>query len=433
MLLTALSPLLVAQQQSPPSETPAADATPVQLRGRLASRYQVRWTGDDSDHDLFTTLTLDAGDAEHHAVTAHLMGRLTYDVDGNDGTFAGLGDAYGRRLDGLLYDAYIDVHRIDGLPTMRIGRQSIVETPEIAYLDGAHVASAEHGDLALQVGGYAGASTHLYEASHSGDLIGGVYAQLRPWQRGRLRCDYMHVEEDERLLGEGDDLVGIGFWQQLGERLQAELQYSRIGDRDRDARARASWRDATKGLLVQASYYTLLRSQGDLVLELDPFFDALNVLRPYDQWTLLAAQEIARSVQLQAGADLRRVHDRSDVGFYNRDYDHYHGTVRLLDLGPKDLTVGATVDLWHSDGQLVESWGGDASYELGRSTLSLGTYYSLYKFDLFSNSERDHVRTYYGRLRHATSDAVTLDGDVEYEDDDFDQYYRLRLGVTWRF
>jgi hypothetical protein len=315
---------------------------------------------------------------------------------------------------------------------VRIGRQSIQETPEVAYLDGVHVTSAELGDLAFQAGAYVGAATHLYEASHSGDLTGGVYTQLRPWQRGRFRLDYMHIEEDGRLLGQGDDLLAAGFWQSLGD-LQIDLQYSRIGDLDRDARTRATYRMSDQGLLLQASYYALLRSQGDLVLEADPFFNALNELRPYDQVSVLAAQEISQMVQLQAATDLRRVRDRTDVGFYNRDYDHYYGTVNVSDFGPKGLTLSGTGDLWNSDGQLVRSWGGDATYSLGKSTVSLGTYYSLYKFDVFTNSERDHVRTWYGKLRHKTSEAVTLEGDFEFEHDDIDQYYRLRLGVTWRF
>ena len=86
-----------------------------------------------------------------------------------------------------------------------------------------------------------------------------------------------------------------------------------------------------------------------------------------------------------------------------------------------------------ANAQLARSWGADASYDFGKTSASLGTYWSLYKFDLFSNSERDHVRTWFLRLRHKLQAAVTVDGDYEFEDDDFDQYHRFRLGVTWRF
>ena len=70
---------------------------------------------------------------------------------------------------------------------------------------------------------------------------------------------------------------------------------------------------------------------------------------------------------------------------------------------------------------------------MNATTASLRTFYSLSKFDLFSNSERDDVRTWFVRLRHKVSRALVLEGDYELEDNDFDEYHRLRLGVTWNF
>ena len=430
----------LARPQDPPTRTtePAApsrriNTPPAWLRGQLKSRYYLRWTGADSDNDLVETLVLDAGHEDRDRFTAHLMGRLSWDIDGVDPTFASINDSYGDRLDGLLYDAWVDIHRIDGLSLLRVGRQSVYETPEFAYFDGAHVTSAEFGGLALQAGGYLGSSTHLYESSKSGDLTAGVYLQARPWTDGRVRVDYMHLEDDNRLRTRDDDLLGAGFWQSFGRYLQLETQYSRIADRDRDVLARLTSRIAEWGLLAQGSFFSLLRTQGDLVLEADPFFNALNELRPYDQWSLLLAKDVTKELTLQAAGDLRRVHDRGDIGFYNRDYDHWYGTATLADFGVTGLKLSGTVDLWDASAQIVRSWGGDASWTQGATTASLGTYYSLFKFDLFTNSERDHVRTYYLRLRHEASKEVTFDGDFELEDDDFDQYHRFRLGVTWRF
>lgn len=421
------------QAPAAPAAAPTAKTPEGWLRGQLKSRYYLRWTGDDSDNDLVETLVLDAGHADRDPITAHMMGRLSWDIDGYDPTFASINDSYGERLDGLLYDLYADVHRVDGFSLLRLGRQSVYETPEFAYFDGGHVTSEEIGDLAFQAGGYIGSSVHLYESSKTGDLTAGLYVQARPWKDGRLRIDWMHLEEEERTLSATDNLFGAGFWQSFGRYVTFETQYSRIEERDRDVLGRLVGRAAEWGLLVQASYYALLRTQGDLVLEADPFYNSLNELRPYDQWSLLAAKDISQQLNLQLAGDLRRLHDEEDAGFYNRDYDHVYGTVRLADFGPDGLSLSGTGDLWDSDDQYTESWGADATYEVGKSTASLGTYYSLYKYDIYSNTERDHVRTYYLRLRHKTSDAVTFEGDYEFEDDDFDQYQRLRLGVTWRF
>lgn len=411
----------------------AAKATTPWLRGQLRSRYYLRWTGQDSDNDLVETLSVDAGHAERDRVTGHLMGRLSWDIDGVDDTFASINDSYGGRLDGLLYDAWVDINRVDGFSRVRLGRQSVYDTPEFAYFDGVHLTSNEFGALALQVGAYGGSSTHLYESSKAGDLTAGAYVAVRPWTNARLRVDYMHLEDETRLRTRDDDLLGAGFWQSVGRDVHFEAQYSRIADQDRDAQGRARWSASDWGLLLQASYYRLLEPQGDLVLEADPFFNALNELFPFEQWSLLAAKDLGTSLRLQAATDLRRVRDKGDIGFYNRDYDHYYATASLFDFGVDGLRLGGTLDLWDSNAQIVRSWGGDASYDMSATTASVGTYYSLYKFDLFSNSERDHVRTYYVRLRHKTSASLTLEGDYELENDDFDEYHRFRLGVTWRF
>ncbi|MGB3969911.1 MAG: hypothetical protein WBO45_24465 [Planctomycetota bacterium] len=425
-----------AQGAEPAAQAPASRAfkTPTPwLRGQSRTRYWQRSTGDDSDNDLAETLTIDFGRAETERVTGHLMGRLAWDIDGRDDTFASINDSYGDRLDALLYDAWADVHRVDGFSLLRFGRQSVVDTPEVAWFDGAHATSAEFGALALQIGAYGGASTRLYESSQSGDLTAGAYAQVRPWSDGRIRVDWMHLEDDRRLGTNEDDVLGAGVWQGFGREVQTSAKYSNVGGKDRDAEARVNWTSAAHGALLQVWYYTLLLAQGDLVLEADPFFQALNALFPYDQWSALAAKDLGKSLRLQAGTDLRRVRDQGDIGFYNRDYDRYHATASAFDFGITGLSLSGTADLWDASAQTVKSWGADASYALGKTTASLGTYYSLYKFDLFSNSERDHVRTYFVRLRHAASDRLSLDGDYELEDDDFDQYHRFRLGVTWRF
>jgi hypothetical protein len=440
LMAAAIAPQDPPRQDPPPpaANTPAsgektAKPSPAMIRGQLRSRYYLRWTGEDVDNDLVETLSLDIGHAETDKVTGHLMGRLAYDIDGYDSTFASINDSYGGRLDGLVYDAYVDFHQLSGFSLLRLGRQSVYETPEVAYFDGVHVTSEELGKVAFQAGAYLGSSTHLYESSKAGDLTAGAYLQLKPWQDGRVRFDYMHLEDDARLGSHKSELLSAGYWQSIGKFLQLDTHYSRLENRDRDVLGRAVSRISDWGLMLQASYFSLLTTQGDLVLEADPFFNALNALHPYDQWSLLAAQEVSHSLQVQAAADLRRVRDAEDIAAYNRDYDHYYGTATLMDVGTAGLRCSGTIDFWDSDSQMVRSWGADATYQFSRSSASIGTYYSLYKFDLFTNSERDHVRTYYMKLRHKFNDSVTLEGDYELEDNDYDQYQRLRLGVTWNF
>ena len=73
--------------------------------------------------------------------------------------------------------------------------------------------------------------------------------------------------------------------------------------------------------------------------------------------------------------------------------------------GQLNLTPGA------NDGQ--GNTGVEPIFTLSREMseklkLSFGSYYSLYKYDLFLVSERDDVRTYYLRLRWKGGPAWTL-------------------------
>jgi hypothetical protein len=436
----ALTPCAVAQGQDPGTpasqgDAPAAAATPPKalISGQLVSRFLARWTGNEHDTDIYEVLSLDIGDPEQNAVSAHLMGRLSADLDGYDPTFASIDDARGRRVDGMLYEAYVDLHRAPGLDLLRLGRQSLYDTPITVYFDGARAETHTVGAAALQFGAYGGAATHYYESSPQGDLLGGVYAKARPWTGGRVRLDYLHAEDQTQLGDHKDDLLGLGVWQQVSAKLSAEAQYTRLQDHNRDVRSRIFFADPGADLTLQVSYYQLLTTQGDLVLELDPLFSALHELFPYYQFSVLAGKGIAETLQVQAGTDMRRVDDRGDIGTYNRDYWRYYFTATLIKLGVRGLSAGATADFWNSDSQLVRTWGADLTEKVDNVTASIGSNYALYSFDLFSNFERDHVRTYYARLRKKLNAAVSLDAGYELQDSDLDRFHTFRMGVTWRF
>jgi hypothetical protein len=91
-------------------------------------------------------------------------------------------------------------------------------------------------------------------------------------------------------------------------------------------------------------------------------------------------------------------------------------------------------DLWYGDGRDITSWGLDLSYDTKEQwKFAAGSYYSLYKYDLFLNTERDDVRTYYGRATWKCSKKLSLELCYDYEDDGLDTYNALRGGAVWRF
>jgi hypothetical protein len=431
----AQQPASSARPEEPKPAAEPAGATPF-VRGQLASRYWLRWTGSQNDSDLYESLLLDVGDATRHAVTGHFYGRMAVDLDGDtngSAPFFSLQDVLEDSVDAQVYDAFIDLHRVEQLELLRIGRQTIAETPEMAFFDGIHGRTSMHATAGLQFGAYAGVSTHLYESSHSGDMTAGLYGECRPWQGGRLRLDWMHLE-DEALLGpHADDLISGGIWHTFGS-AQLEAQYSRIESRDRDVHARAAWSDPDSRFTSQLTWYQLLTTQRNQVVELDPFFNSLNELFPYWQLGAMVGKGLTDTIDVDAGADLRRVSDSDDIGTFNRDYERLFLTVNIRDVLADGVTLTITADYWDSDDQDVQTWAGDLSKRCNdQLTASAGTYYSLYKFSLFANAERDHVRTYYGRLRYAASRATDLDFTYEFEQTDLDDFQVLRMGFTWHF
>jgi outer membrane protein assembly factor BamA len=106
----------------------------------------------------------------------------------------------------------------------------------------------------------------------------------------------------------------------------------------------------------------------------------------------------------------------------------------LRELAGGGLSVSCTADFWDGDDQDTNSLGADVSYEVDKSwKTSVGTYYSLYKYELLELAERDDVRTYYIRAGRALSSRLDFDVSYELENDDLDTYHTLRLGILWRF
>jgi hypothetical protein len=212
--------------------------------------------------------------------------------------------------------------------------------------------------------------------------------------------------------------------------------YSMLEGESRDYRLRASYADYEHDLTLQAAFYELLQTQSELPLEIDPFYDQLLDYAPFYSMQLLASKGIAEWLSLQGGADLRRVSDSDDVGQFNRDLDRYYATA-VLDGEPweplADFALSLTGESWDSDGEEIRSYGADLACERGRSETSLGSYYSLYKFDVVSGEEREDVRTYYLRFARELGAATNADVRYEFEDSEFDDYHTLRLGLTWRF
>lgn len=408
------------------------------LSGSLALRYRGRATGDEQDHDLRTLLTLDLADPRAPWISAHLLARVDGDLDGEDGpVYQELSDTYDESVVAKLYLAYADValgaRPEEGPGTLRVGRQSDARLPEVLRLDGLSFLSRPMGARDVELGLYGGVPARLYEDSHEGDRAYGTFVEGRPWAGGRARVDWMHLE-DEVLLGEGrDDLLALGLWHTLSQRVRLEGEFSHLEGDPRDVRVRALYDDPDTESLVRFGYFELLESQKFRVQELDPFTEQLLEYFPYRQGNLNVSRALGEHAVLDLGLDVRRMSDSGDVGEFNREWERYYATATWRDAFTPGLSLSLTGDRWDDDERDTSALGADCAYEQEPWRVALGSYYSLYKYELLELSERDDVRTYYVRATRELSARVRLDCQYEFEDDDLDTYHTVRLGVLWRF
>ncbi len=408
------------------------------FHGLLSARYRYRRTSAETDSDAYLLMSLDIGDKSIDPYSGFIQGRVSQDFDGDtastDTTFHSLDDQFDHRLHGRLYRAYVDINNIDGLERLRFGRQALLEAPEYVAFDGVHLVTEEVADLPLQLGVYGGQPDHTFETSPSGDNVAGLHATARPWQGGRVRFDWMHVEDDDRFGVNNNDLYGLGVWQNIDEHLLVKGNYSRIDSGSRDASVAAHFVDPEAALTVQVSLRQQLSTQKDLVQEFDPFFATLQEYHPYKQSRLTFWKGLGDDFDLDGGVDVRRLDEKSDIGPFNREFDRFFLTGTMHEVLDEDTSVGLTGEVWSSGGSDTQTWGLDVTHQLSESKrLSLGSYYALYKNQFLLAEEREHVRTYYARWRYRLSKSTSISAEYEFEKADLDTFQVFMARVSWRF
>lgn len=414
-------------RQPPPRALP--------VHGSLSLSPRARWSGDDRDADLRAVLALDIGDPRSDRITGHFLGRGNLDLDGRRrvGGFSGIDETFGGDAAGRLYEAYVDVHRLAPLAVARVGRQTILETPIEAYIDGARVKSADFGRLGLWAEVWGGAPSRLYESTSGAWLVGAAVGAA-PRRGSALRLDWMHANDDAPTGRYRDDLLGVTLDQSLGRATRLHARYSWLEGDSRDYTLRGTTSIDDHGITAQVTYYELLSTQRAFATEFDPFFTSAFDYFPYRQVSTTVSKQLGEPLTVTAGADLRRLSDRSDEGQFNRDYERLYLSSTAYPLVDQSLSLTVSGDYWNSPGDDTTSLGVDIGARPFREfAASLGSAYALYRFDSFTGREREHVRTYYLRFDYRVSAAVRFDLRYEFDNNDLGRFHELRGGITWRF
>lgn len=416
---------------TPPREVPELG---VPIHGSLQTRYRGRHAASSDDQEVFTVLGFDVGDPERHPVTFHFVGRGYADLDGGEtrSTFRSIEDTFGRDITGRIYDAYFDLHAVPGLSRARLGRHTILDTPVPLFLDGLDVQTRRLGRVGAWFEAFGGVPVRLFEQSRSGDLAVGGAAGLTPWQGGRARVDYLHLEDRVRTGGLRDELLGMSLWQTLGD-VDLFVRHTRLGSEARDLQARVNARFDELGLRLRLNWDQLLTTQRALVTELDPYFETLFEYDPYHQLGASFEHDLGAHLGWTGGVDVRRLRDRHDDRPFNREFERYYlgPTWRALE---GRLTADVIGELWDTAGEHYETVSGGLRWKVDEHvTLAVRSSYALYQLDLLNGRERDRVRVYGVSAELRPTKAWRVDVRYDFEDDDLGQFHVFTANMSCKF
>ena len=442
----AAAPALVAPDAAGPLLADAAAPIPperwyeaLRLSGSLSFDYRLRRTSDASDQDLYGLLSADYGDAQSQPVTAHLVARSAYDLDGHTNhtgsyVFDSLEDTYQDRLTAQLYEAWVGGALTGAIASWKAGRFYVDDTPVETYVDGVRFETSETAALRMKLGAYGGLPSHLYESSPTGDLILGAFAEARAWKGGRTRLDWMRVDDQQIFADHLNDLYAISQWQQVGERVDLFGRFTFLESESRDLTLRATYADPAAKFHGQLAYFELFNAQKSLAIEFDPYFNSAFDYEPYRQIQVNAAQGIGDHLDLSGGFDVRRLTHDSSEGTFNHDFERFYLVPTLIGLPDEGTSISVTGELWIATPERFATIGGELDHEFSKEVKAdVGTSYSLYKYDILLSQELDRVRTYYAGIDWKASAKLRLRLDYAWEEDPFDRYQTVRMRATWTF
>ena len=430
------------------------------VTGSLYTRYRFRNGAGDHDQEIYDFLSMDFGDKGRQPITGHFDARAAADLDGRHtgakaDVFSGLVDTYNQPITAKLYSAYADFNRVPGLEFLRAGRQFNYDVSEVVQFDGLRLDTkpwfAEH-ETVFSV--YGGLPVHQDQGSPRGDDLVGASVEGKPWKSMRMRLDYIHVDDNlsgERFnfqqaaffgldTGNGyrhNDLLSLSAWQTFHKPdLRLQGRFSVLDGEPRDALARVAYNKSEDQLQVSATYRAWFERQGRLATEFDTFFDTLAGQEPYHHGSLVVTKGWNEYFWMEAGAWVRRLLNDSNTAAFNREFERYYSTFQIRDLPIKGFTYGVTGSWWEGHGQTPDTGqvGGDVTYSWKKEfQSSIGTDYALYKYDLFTNTEHDRVRTYYVKQRWRPKRWATLDVNFEHERARSDTFNTLTVSFRFTF
>lgn len=415
------------------------------IEGRTTSRYEFRKTYDDADQDFYQYLSARLNN-EANKVSGEFFGRLSWDIGSVQNktdhyTFDSIDDSFDYNANVRIYYGYVKIRepKLLGFKTIeaiRIGRQYVYEG-ETVHFDGVRLDSHEFKFLGFnpKLSFYGGIPVNLFESSSEGDGLLGGSVQLKPYVTTRLRVNYQLILDETSLYGDKHtDITQLAIWQRVGTHLNLHGQTSSLDNYRRDMSLRATLNLPEQGFFIQGSYFEQLETLGGYALEFDPFYTATGALYPYQQSSINGTKEFSDNFMVGGGLSTRDLTDEDDKGPYNHEFNSWYINPIISNFPIEDTQISITNEVFDTSNNDISTLSAVISHKCSKKLKSsIGTYYSLYKYDYYQNEEKDKVRTYFVGFEYKLRKGVKATFDYEFESDGFDRYANIKFGLAYPF
>jgi hypothetical protein len=313
-----------------------------------------------------------------------------------------------------------------------------------ATFDGIAIDSRPLNVLNLSV--FGGRAVNLFEIKNDEgtDLLGGAGIDIIPFANMSVSVDFLAVSDKRSYFDQQDThdrFLAYTLRQRFGQNVQSLVKYRTLNGESRDVNIRFLGSVPASATQLGVSYQRQFETQKEQSTVLSPYTDVLGPSAPYQSVDLRFRRAFGTRFALDLGYFHRDLLRSADSSSYNREFSRTTAGIEIGDILVRDLSCTITGDLWDSEQQQFSSVGADISYSFGRARsrgrVSIGTYYSLYKYDteLLNNSEdRQQVRTYYVSTKVPLPFQTTLRLSYEYEQDPGEETFTtMKAGLRYDF
>ena len=394
---------------------------PWSVSGLIQLRYEGRYLTDDEgeDHKLFQMADLTISETKWNHFRFTFSGDLYQDLDGKDDVkevdaTRTVRDTWHKDVDGFVYVAQAELYDLGAFQYARLGRQYIKHELSTTHLDGV--------DCLLGIGGlenrvkpffYGGIPVRLYDDESdewdSHEVGGGLDLFLGRWTRFTYEHRYTKedIEDDPDIYGSYRNPARSTYQQSalavrhnlLGQGYGYGSLYL-LNNKPRWVNAVFSTLMDRIDLDADLTYLYQFEKIEDMPTNGPLYTGLVGPIKPYHDFTLDLMKGIyEEDVWISAGTQWRVLDSGEEESEFNHSYHREYLGVIFEDLFKPGLRFSLQADYWavfdddNDDSTLTVV--GSVGYERPDAySLSLGSSYSLFKYDYFlDENEKEDVYT----------------------------------------